>query len=415
MKQMSLKASNKRIVSFLLVGGLLLLSFLIAYIFDTEILRLAGFDAEEDVFMDFFNSVRHAMGGDPYNKSGIYPPLCYVIYWAMGILMNNKTAAPILLGEASALGLRGLLGPMLVYLFYFSVTLVLFMKLMRVICDKMSSVKCTVMIFLICFSLPFSFQFGRANIIFLGLLGTLAFFCWKDSENKYLREVAYICLALSAAVKIYPAIFGLFLVAEKKWKAAIRTVIYGVIAFFGPFLAIKGGLKNILLLIDNMLFATNDTMVEDIGYRINFAAILERLFGEFAYINVIVFLLSGLCVISFFVAKSEWKKMLALTSLLVGFPKMSFLYVGIFLVIPLLFFLQSDKKEKMDWVYFFFFVIIFFPLPLIGKYARIEAAAEYYKKSMSFYTVQVAAGIFLMTIVLVIETFWKNFFLKKST
>lgn len=56
----------------------------------------------------------------------------------------------------------------------------------------------------------------------------------KDTNSKYKRELALIFIAIAAGIKIYPAIFGLIYIIEKRYKEAARLVIYGLISFFYP-------------------------------------------------------------------------------------------------------------------------------------------------------------------------------------
>ena len=45
--------------------------------------------------------------------------------------------------------------------------------------------------------------------------------------------------ALAAGLKLYPAIFGLLLLFDKKYKEAIRLVVYGILAVVIPFILIS--------------------------------------------------------------------------------------------------------------------------------------------------------------------------------
>ena len=99
---------------------------------------------------------------------------------------------------------------------------------------------------------PFLFSVERGNSIILVIALMMAFFFGYDSENKVVKELSLIALAVAAALKISPALLGIILIYKKDWKAAVRTIIYGIIMFFGPFLLLKGGFANIPLMIRNI-------------------------------------------------------------------------------------------------------------------------------------------------------------------
>ena len=85
-------------------------------------------------------------------------------------------------------------------------------------------------------SMPVMFSFERGNQINLAFALTMFFVAYYNDERKNMKELALISLALSASLKLYPAVYGFILVKEKKWKETFRLFIYGVCAFFLPFL-----------------------------------------------------------------------------------------------------------------------------------------------------------------------------------
>ena len=57
----------------------------------------------------------------------------------------------------------------------------------------------------------------------------------KDRSSAASREAALILIAMAAGIKLYPAIIGVIYLREKRFKEAIRLVIYGLIIFLVPF------------------------------------------------------------------------------------------------------------------------------------------------------------------------------------
>lgn len=98
------------------------------------------------------------------------------------------------------------------------------------------------LIFTFFMSCPFLFLFERGNILLIALLCTFTYVLLYDSNNKIYRYISYICLAVAAAIKIYPAIFGVFSVINRKsGKEVCVLIMLGVTMFFAPFALFGGG------------------------------------------------------------------------------------------------------------------------------------------------------------------------------
>jgi hypothetical protein len=55
------------------------------------------------------------------------------------------------------------------------------------------------------------------------------------------RETALFLFAIAAALKLYPAVFGILYLVKKRYKEAGRLIIYGFLFFFVPFVFFQGG------------------------------------------------------------------------------------------------------------------------------------------------------------------------------
>lgn len=84
-----------------------------------------------------------------------------------------------------------------------------------------------------------------------------------------LRELALICLACAAAMKLYPALFGLLLLSDKKYKEAVRAVIYGIVLLVVPFF-FMGGVGQIPQMLKNSLTLNNNTLSGSTGFGYGF-------------------------------------------------------------------------------------------------------------------------------------------------
>jgi len=327
--------------------------------------------AGEDMFMDLFNSISHSTGKIPYenmpfspaNGPAIYPPFAYLIYKCIAHVIPRD----ILLSGSFAV--RSTQIGFVVSALYITV---LSMALYFIIAHnkKGTSVEKFVFSLLIAFSFPFIFQLERANIIFISLIFLMLFIYGKESENKIIRELSLICLAVSTAIKIYPAIFGLLLVKEKRYKETLRLLIYGIVCFFAPFFAI-GGVKAALLFFKSLSeFSVN--AARGFGYKINFTNAVKLPFflltGESpASIDlaakILLICLSALAVVSVFTLTSKWKAVTLLSLLMILIPSFSYMYTLIFLLPPLMLFLDAKEDRKaIDYVYAVLFCLMFIPI-----------------------------------------------------
>lgn len=354
----------------------------------------------KDTFMDFFNSMFDTIGRRPYERGVIYPPLCYVIYlFFLRIVPTNQTF------EGSPM-FKTYQGSTFSFMLYFSITLLVLVWLIRSI-KKGNEYEKTLFLILTLLSLPFLFEFERANIILVSLIFLMLFFKFKNSDNKILKEISLISLSVSACIKIYPAIFGLILLRERRYKDIVKVILYSIILFFLPFL-LFGGFSSVGKFINNLLNTTNDFSNNVDRDKLNYTAFLNHfikllnlkgnifnLISKIIYIFIIL-----LSCINSLVTKIDWKRVLLLTLLMIGVPDISFTYTGIFLVLPLMFFLDDNKKRKIDVIYLILFILILFPNPiaLIEKHSQM-----YYYSNLSINTTIMLSSVFIMTLLLNID------------
>lgn len=315
-------------------------------------------------FKDFWECVNYNRGGHPYQNGSSYPAIVNLFYLIISKMV--PTDSPILTDVYVTVNMND---QMLLFAFYM-VSFCIFIGLINK--NKFgNSVEKTGFSLLMVLSAPFIYMFERGNIIFVALLLIMFYVFEKDSKNKVVRELAYICLGLSAAIKIYPAVFGFLLLKDKKYIEATRTVIYGILFFIIPFFAF-GGLSDFELMFKNMS-VTNQEFKNILGYRIDMSATLEVLFRLLHFniskytmdemFSVLPYIFMAFAIISCIFHKSNWKVMALLASMIVLVPGYSYVYTLIFYIIPIIFFLDTkDNRTWLDWVYLSGFAIIFIPI-----------------------------------------------------
>ncbi len=366
-----------------------------------------------DMYMDFFNSIRDGGSDNVYSeRNNIYPPLCVLIFRIM-----SKMIDPSLVSTSFYERLQ-LQSDQLCMILYILFALICIMSMLRLI-ESYANIKtygkmklqAAIISFASIICYPVMFCLERGNILILSVVFAMFFMFFKDSENKIIREISYISLAFSAGIKLYPAIFGLSLIIEKKYKDAVRLMIYGIVVValpivffldefktnpaaisgFMPYLSISNSVTNaesssaFIKLIKNLLnFAINKKT------NLNFSSVS---------IQNIVFILGGsgvaakiacastevLAIICAFNTKSEWKKAFLLCYLMLNIPSASNSYALTFLLIPFCIFLFGTKEYKRtDWIYLAGYTLLFTPLPTLW-YFRQDKVREFISKIPTLY------------------------------
>lgn len=316
-----------------------------------------------DTYMDFFNSIQY--GSTPYEQKVIYPPLVNCIYAFLGHFVPESifdTEGPFGVRE-SQYG-RVLIG------IYITICTLVYGIVIREIKDG-SIIEKYYFLFVSIGFVPFLFILERGNIILITMCLTLVFIYGYNSENNLIRHFAMICLAVAVAFKIYPVVFGILLLREKRYKDVFWSIFYGIIIFFGP-IVLLGGIKNIKLLIVNIFNTSQLFTTRGYGYNVNLENVLTiqgTLFSNLSLaekagsILTIICMFVGSVLVLFGKYKDEWKRVAILSLLMILIPSISYTYALIYMIIPLIMFLDSKgTANKTDYIYIILFVLIFIPV-----------------------------------------------------
>lgn len=321
-----------------------------------------------NTFADLFNIIpKPDYGGAKLytEQSTIYPPMAYVISGLLGNFLLPDELSGLLYMDLRNTQL-GLMLPLLY-------TLLCVMPLFYMLYRKMPGKEIEKILFpmTMVFSAPFLYLFERGNILLLTLVLVCIFMTGQQSKNRFIREISLISLALAASIKIYPALLGLVLLFDKRYKEAIRCVLYGVLFFFVPFLFF-GGISSAKLMLDNiMAYSSGDFMKSTgIGFRVDYSALLALLTlltnGSTALgLSIAASTLLPMAVLLLgcsFLLEQRWKKVLCLTILMVAVPGFSYTYTLVFYALPVLLYLQEPNRRKTDLVYAVLLAGLFIPL-----------------------------------------------------
>lgn len=358
-----------------------------------------------DMFMDFFNSIRDGGSPNVYSeRNNIYPPLCILIFRLFSKLINPDLVSSHFKNRT------WLQMDELCMMIYFLFAIICILSLCRLIesyinikNDKKFKLHAAIISFLAIISYPVMFCLERGNILILSVVFAMFFIFFKDSPNPIIREMSYIALACSAGIKLYPAVFGLILIIEKKYKEAVRLMIYGVIIVvfpiiffiddFGAKTAAVSSLLNIsaanvaneetasvlMKILKNLLsFATNKKS------SLNFSSVSVQNFiymlrpaNANSIAKSVCAITEGIALVCAFATRSNWKRVFLLCYLMLNIPSASNSYALSFLLIPFIMFLfGNEERKKSDRFFIGAFAILLTPLPTFWYYYQ-NAVADF--------------------------------------
>ncbi len=350
-----------------------------------------------DLFMDFFNTIRDSAADNVYTeRNNMYPPLCILLFRLFSKIIN-----PELVG--SGFNQRKLLqsdvASIMLYFVFVIICLLAMIRIVESYANNKSQGKMTlyasIISFLMIVSYPVVYCIERGNIVILAVVFSTFFLLFKDSENKVIRELSYISLALSAGIKLYPAIFGLTLIIEKKYKEAGRLILYGIIAvvfplvFFIDFSSDAASISTqvftalninptlltssteessslIFKFINNLISFTNAKSNVNLSC-VSIHNLVILIFGnDDILVQIVTIFTELIALLMAFTSKKEWQKIFFLTYLILNISSASSSYSLSLLIAAFIIFLFNTKSyNKRDWVYVVCFALLLVPLPTL--------------------------------------------------
>ena len=330
------------------------------------------------LFYDFYNHVRVSMYEGNIYETGqdtCFPALAYLFYKAVAAICRVDNPDKEIIGSNSF--------TLVLILFYGTVFGSFVLLLVRHLQDRLRISTAGLLALLLIPSSVFITAICSGNITIAVLCLILAAFVMKDSDSPLLREGALILIAVAAAFKIYPAVFGALYLVEKRYKEALLLILHGLAAFFLPFVFFDG-LYGFRLFLHNI-------MIVGSGYTgITIFGICKAVFGRFFTPPVTTLIgrsagLFYLCLVLFllFYIGRNWKATALLTSLMIIFNQEAGSYCLIYWAIALVCFLKEAGTGKdplwKDTVYAVLFALFFgaFPIPGMGGASSLNVAVLY--------------------------------------
>lgn len=370
---------------------------------DTALANAYVHSAGEDVLMDIFNPMRVLLNTD-YDRTGhythldnTYPPVARTVLLLLGHFLTFDAAKQ----SAAATRASGY-GILLVFLLV-GLCFLAFYRLWRRQLGEGIGARWLPVLLLLTPAMMYTVE--RGNLIILTFLFSLLFLAGYRSENVLVRNLAYACLGLATALKIYPVVLGLLAVRERNKRYITECLAWGVLCVFLPF-AFFGGYVSILYYVRNVTASFAKFSFGYDGGIINYSNTWLFL-GEYVLGDVLLgkriaeltlYPLTLLLVACALLARERWRALLALTLILVLFPGFSIYYMAIFFIAPLLALLTAPRTGRTDWVYGIGLSFMLAPLTFLCGAAGVTASGP----KMLTALLAVVLALFL-----IVETAWR--------
>lgn len=229
--------------------------------------------------------------------------------------------------------------------------------------------------FIILLSSVFLFTIERGNVILISAALSFYFLSFKDSDCKKERWFALLSLCLATVTKGYPAIFGLYLLAGKRYKDIIICIVLTLILTFIPFLWFDNGFANIPQFIDNVknhndeyitaFFPRYGLIVLNTFLKIYFQ--IPEVIYKIGYVlsKYSMFVLAIISVFLFFKEKSTWKQLAMVSFIIAYIPANNGFYCGLYFIPSILIFLKNNEGRKIDCLYMILFCVFLNPVQIV--------------------------------------------------
>jgi hypothetical protein len=305
-----------------------------------------------DFLADTTNVVGYSAHRDPYHNTVYtslaekgYPPLTYVFYYFLSKLVDIEVYD----NNNFFLSMYAEPQYMITIIILTVVQIVLMYEMVRTTKKGGNLIKVfTALAFIV--SEPVLFSIERANTIIPTMVFVGIYLYFYNSANKIYKEIALLCLALAAGLKMTPAILGILLLYNKQWKEAVRAVIYGCVAFFVPFLFLEGGFSNIAQMINNVRLNLELYSIKDgctlVACVVHFVPNCSD--ASVSVIKILTYLISAVLLLSVPFYKNKWEKIMAVSIVLVVLPSHSGYYCILYVLPAFIAFLNEENHDMAD-------------------------------------------------------------------
>jgi len=329
-----------------------------------------------DRFMDFFNDYWRAKGFLSGSSSVIsYTPFAHLV---MTVFTSWRFVTSLYV--ASAVFLAAVV--FMIWRFYVNVP------------GSPVQLRLLQLFILAAMTYPVLFVLDRGNqemLVFALLFGFAYFYYVKRRP-----WVAVIFLAAATAMKIYPGVFIVLLIADRRYRESVVMALTTAFAWLASAsvlaLASHRGLLSVLTASRATLVGGQGSYMltlDSVGHRHTLwslvtlrayltgrAQALPGLIQPYGLACLTAFLLISAYVV--FVEREQWKRFALLTVAMLLLPYLSASYNLIHLFLPLMLFLNTRRESRFDSVYTVLFALLLVPLDYIVIVSDVSISTLFY-------------------------------------
>ena len=315
----------------------------------------------DDLFMDYFNSVRDAAQGPAVytERNVIYPPLANLIFLAISRFAPQGYNSTPFFDRKTWVNY-----PSAIMLFVL-ISILCAIAVYTIFRESINRKKLTSILFgaFAVFNASTLYMIERGNILILCLISIAIFAFTYESESKVAREIGIIALAVASALKLYPALFMWLFISDKRYKELARCLAYFSVLMIIPSFFFGGPSCIITLLKNTFGFSakksSGTSAISIIArYLRKVVPIPTKAISIAAYLWCFVNLLSFMA--SPFLKEERYKTYVKGVILILTAPPLTSQYVwSFFLVAVVLLCNAKPRAEKTDMK---FLIPIFIPL-----------------------------------------------------
>lgn len=287
---------------------------------------------------------KHLYENITWDAMGCFPPLAYCMYYALYKLTAVKGFFS--LKEAEVEDIPGALP---VFTYYLIFCALLFFIAISV--TERKNRKKDLMIFtLLMMSAIFfgsGYLMGNSTMLVVSML--ILTIHLREDNAPIRREMSLVLLASCIALKLYPAVFGLLYLKDKRYKELARLVLYSLILLLGPF-AFFGGRRGFFYWLKHITTTMHYTDYARPQYLLGiFYTLIKRFTGrdEKMVCAVLAVLVCLIWTQLAWRSKSKYRTVFFLIAIMVFFPANAYRYSLSYFTIPLIAFLKAEKPEGL--------------------------------------------------------------------
>jgi len=307
----------------------------------------------EGTFMEFFDGVLVSLG-NPYDNGVTISPLMLAIYRVFAFLIPSSSLTQIgwTKDQSTFTTDVKLYQSFWFILILYSVLFIAFLYFVITNEKRGKNIERIVFAALIFVSSPVLFILERGNSNLITLAFLLFFISFRNSENKLLKELGIISLAISAATNPLVILFSLLLANKGKLPDLLRFVVYFLVLFVSP-VFLFGGIDSLLKYFTNVydVFLENASNISD---QLNFTNIIVFPLASASSEKLLLYgrisriVLSSLSVIGLVLSRKDYQKAIFAACFAYGLSINCDTGAIVFLIVPILMLLNEEKEPKIS-------------------------------------------------------------------